>query len=200
MNCSSKQRVPLKLYTTRLAKKVVKGFISDSCNVMRSLRSRLIENDVVDFSYGCAAHPINNLVEDLLKLDPFKVALKQAMFLSKSIKYQGLLSKVFAAVCKRSLDKALVMVLFSPSRWSSVNYMFQRLRMVMRPMMEMPMAVMMDKAELRIDASFVLPPAVSDIMGSTQSWEQVELSAKVFDPMCKCRGVLESDSATCSTA
>ena len=71
--------------------------------------------------------PNYNLVVDLLKVEPFKTFLKQAMFLSKAVKYQVLLSKIFSVICKRSLGVALVMVQFSPSRWSSVNYMFQRL-------------------------------------------------------------------------
>ena len=39
--------------------------------------------------------PNYNLVVDLLKVETFKTFLKQAMFLSKAVKYQGLLSKSF---------------------------------------------------------------------------------------------------------
>ena len=131
---------------------------------MRCLRAKLVEKNVVDFSYGCAAHSIDNLVKDLLKVEPFKTFLKQAMFLSKAVKYQVLLSKIFSVICKRSLGVALVMVQFSPSRWSSVNYMFQRLQTVMWPMSEMPLAVQTEKEQLGIDPSFSLPPVVAEIM------------------------------------
>ena len=68
-----------------VVQQVVNGFISDSCNVMRCHQAKLVEENVVDLSYGCAAHPINNLVEDLLKVEPFKTFLKHAMFLSKAV-------------------------------------------------------------------------------------------------------------------
>ena len=85
--------------------------------------------------------PNYNLVVDLLKVETFKTFLKQATFLSKAVKYQGLLSKIFSVICKQSLVLALIIVLFSPSRWSSVKNMFQCLRTAMRPMSEMPLAV-----------------------------------------------------------
>ena len=124
-----------------VGQKVVNGSISDSCNVTRCLRDKLVEEYVVEFSYGCAAHPINNLVEDLIKVEPFRIFHKQTMFLFKVVKYQGRLSKTFSVICKRSLGVAPFMNLFSTSSWSSVNYMFQRLQTVMWPMSEMPLAV-----------------------------------------------------------
>ena len=66
------------------------GFISDSCNMMRCLRAKLVKENMVDFLSGCSAHPIYNLVEELLKVEPFQTFLKHAMPLSKAGKYQGL--------------------------------------------------------------------------------------------------------------
>ena len=84
---------------------------------MRCLRAKLVEEIVVDYSYGWAAHPVNNLVKDLVKkVEPFQTFLQQAMSLAEAVKYRGFLSKIFSVISKRSLGVALVMVLLSPSR------------------------------------------------------------------------------------
>uniref|UniRef100_M4BS14 DUF659 domain-containing protein n=1 Tax=Hyaloperonospora arabidopsidis (strain Emoy2) TaxID=559515 RepID=M4BS14_HYAAE len=183
-----------------VGQKVVNGSISDSCNVTRCLRDKLVEEYVVEFSYGCAAHPINNLVEDLIKVAPFKIFHKQTMFLSKVVKYQGRLSKTFSVICKRSLGVELIVLLLSPSCWRSVNYMFQCLRNVMRPMSEMPLAIRTEKEQLGIDPSFSLPPAFAEIMRDDLFWEGDALSADLLGPLFKCIGVLESYSVTMRTS
>jgi hypothetical protein len=173
-----------------LGKDVVTAFISDSCNVMRSLRRNLLEKRHFDYTYGCGAHSLNNLCEDLLKLDSFKEILKSALFVSKSTRNQSLLSKIYSSICEDLLGKVLAMVLYSASRWSSVNYMFCRLKRVKRPITALPMAIENEKTERGIDESYALPAAFGAIVVNSQFWRSVNFSIDVFDPICKCIGVL----------
>jgi hypothetical protein len=71
---------------------------------------------IIDYAYGCGAHPINNFCEDLLKLEPYKETLRDALFVSKTIKGQGLLSKIYNVLCIEILRKPKGMVLYSASR------------------------------------------------------------------------------------
>jgi hypothetical protein len=178
---------------------VVFGFLSDSCNLMRSVRRNLFENAHVVFEYGCGAHPLSNFCEDIVKLDSIKSILRQALYVSKCIKHQGLLNKIFSEICLEMLGFSYAMVLYSASRWSSVNLMFCRLKLVKRPISALPMTVMNEKEERSIDDSYELPAEFALTIASAQFWRDVNQSLSIFDPICKCLGVLESDSSTMST-
>ncbi|KAI9990487.1 hypothetical protein PInf_021510 [Phytophthora infestans] len=75
------------------------------------------------------------------------------------------------------------MVLYSASRWSSVNYMFQRLAKVKRPMTAVVTAVMNEKVERNIDPSYQLPSEFTSIVMDPQFWGNVSWHVKVFDPI-----------------
>jgi hypothetical protein len=70
------------------------AFLSDSCNLMRSVRRNLFENNHVVFEYGCGARPLNNLCEDIVKLASIKPILRASVYVAKCIKHQKLLNKV----------------------------------------------------------------------------------------------------------
>lgn len=183
-----------------VGRSVVCGFISDSCNVMKALRRCLLSRKMVDFAYGCGSHPLNNLCEDILKMDTHKETMKHALFVSKTIKNQGLLNKIYSSLCQESIGKVLSMVLYSASRWSSINYMFCRLKRVKRPIMSLPLVIANEKTEREIDLTYELPPSFSAIVTRSGFWNGVEASISIFDPICKCLGAMESDTATMSTA
>jgi hypothetical protein len=183
-----------------VGKHLVHGFMCDSCNVMRALRLNLVTNDHVDFAYGCGTHPLSNICEDILELPTMKEAMKEALFVSKTIKNQGLLNKIYSILCKEMLGKIHAMILYSASRWSTINYMFCRLKHTKRPISSLPMVVANEKTERGIDESYELPQALANVVIRSSFWRNVDRSISVFDPICKCIGVIESDSATMSTA
>ena len=117
---------------------VVDGFMSDSCNAMRALRRELRQCNLVVWEYGCASHSLNNFCEVILYLPDFKCKLRRGLFLSKSIKDNGMVGKVFRALSLELFGKAYAMVLYSVSRWSSVNYMFLRLKKVKLAITRLP--------------------------------------------------------------
>lgn len=60
--------------------------------------------------------------------------IKRALFLSKSVKNNGFISKFFQRVCEQRLRKVYKMVLYSNTRSSSINNMFRRMSSVKEPM------------------------------------------------------------------
>ena len=42
--------------------------MTNSPNVNRSARTKLLEADVFSFAYGCAAHALSNLCRDIIKM------------------------------------------------------------------------------------------------------------------------------------
>ncbi|KAF4145216.1 hypothetical protein GN958_ATG05570 [Phytophthora infestans] len=185
---------------TYLDRPVVFAFVSDSCNLMRAVRKSLQDHNSVAFAYGCGAHALNNFCEDIVKNPGVKAFVRNTVYLSKIVKNTGLLNKIFSSLCFDFLQRQYTMVLYSASRWSSVNYMFQRLAKVKRPMTAVVTAVMNEKVERNIDPSYQLPSEFTSIVMDPQFWGNVSWHVKVFDPICKCIGVMESNSATMSTA
>lgn len=92
------------------------------------------------------------------------------------------------------------MVLYSASRWSSVNFMFLRLKKVKLAITRLPSCVMNEKEERGIDETFELPSELAAVAVDPTFWKGVERCIAVFDPICKCLGILESDTSTMATA
>ncbi|KAE8956558.1 hypothetical protein PR001_g31693, partial [Phytophthora rubi] len=137
--------------------KRVFAFVSDSCNLMRAVRTLLYNEGVVRLTYGCSAHALNNFCQDIAKLTSMKTGIRRAVFISKTIKNQNLLSKIFSELYKELVGKSYAMVLYSASRWSSVNLMFVRLRRVKRAITGVVSAVLNEKEERAIDEAYELP-------------------------------------------
>jgi len=108
-------------------------------------------------------------------------------------------SKIFGHLCRESLHRLLSMVLYSPTRWSSTNYMFCRLRRCKRPLMGLPFAVANERYERGIDFDYSLPPALVDTVTSTTFWRGVDSAIALLDPICKALGALEGNSASMAT-
>lgn len=175
------------------------AFISDSCNLMRAVRTKLFNHGTVQLTYGCSAHALNNFCEDIAKIASVKESIRRGVYVSKTIKNQNLLNKIFNMLCIEMVGKPYAMVLYSASRWSSINYMFVRLKKVKRAVTGVVSAVVNEKDERQIDETFHLPTDfVSTVMDGT-FWRSVATSVSVFDPICKSIGILENNSASLGT-
>jgi hypothetical protein len=183
-----------------IGRRLVTALISDSCNTMCLLRTTLVDTGVVTYAYGCAAHPLHNLCEDLIKIPLTKAIFTSSVFISKRIRNQGLCNKIFSSVCTELLGKPLAMVLYSATRLSSTNYMFCRLRRCKRPLMALPTVVENEKPERGIDLDYALPVELAAKLVDSSFWRGVDDVILLFDPICKALGVLEGDAATMSTA
>ncbi|KAE9220734.1 hypothetical protein PF004_g13241 [Phytophthora fragariae] len=176
--------------------KRVFAFVSDSCNLMRAVRTLLYNEGVVRLTYGCSAHALNNFCEDIAKLTSMKTGIRRAGFISKTIKNQNLLSKIFSELSKELVGKSYAMVLYSASRWSSVNLMFVRLRHVKRAITGVVSAFLNEKEERAIDEAYELPAEFVTTVMDGSFWRSISTSVSIFDPICKCIGVLENNSAS----
>ena len=92
------------------------------------------------------------------------------------------------------------MVMYSASRWSSVNYMFLRLKKVKLAITRLPSCVMNEKDERDIDETYELPSELAAVAIDPTFWKGVDRYIAIFDPICKCLGILESDTSTMATA
>lgn len=179
--------------------KCVSNFVSDSCNGMRDVRKKLQEKQLVRWAYGCAAHSLNNFTEDIAKL-LFKNVIKKCVFMVKTIKNTGMVRKIFDKLCTEKFQRNFSLPLYSKTRWSSVNYMLQRLLQVRSVVSYLPHALLHEHEKYEIDQSFELPKALSDTVVDPGMWKEIEAANNIFNLICQCIGELESENATMSTA
>jgi hypothetical protein len=149
-----------------VGKKLVRSFISDSFNVMRAVRRSLVDNHTVDFAYGCAANALNNIFEDIVKTKAVKESVRRAMFIAVSIKNDHLLREIYESLAKEDLGKKCAIMLYSSSRWSSINHMLVRLSQV-------------KKASLSIDAAVTSERRRSLYLMSFNGWRKILTSGRM---------------------
>ncbi|XXQ39674.1 BED-type domain-containing protein [Plasmodiophora brassicae] len=93
---------------------------TDSPNVMRALRRKLLESDLFSFAYGCAPHALNNLVNDVIKLPKPKKVLSMNVFTVSKVNAVHLLRSAYDVICREKFNgKTYSLFLFTKSRWSS---------------------------------------------------------------------------------
>lgn len=177
----------------------IRSFISDSCNLMVRVRNELVEEKRVDWAYGCVAHALNNFCEDIGKLK-FSTVLKEALFVSKTIRNKHLLRKLYEVLCEEKLGKPYAMVLYSKTRWSSVNFMLQRVLETKSVLAHIPLSVVADLERLKLDEDIDVPQELTQLVTSKQFWDRVQQASLAYDPICTCIGVCESDTSTMATA
>lgn len=105
------------------------SFESDRCNGMRDVRKMMMEENVVKWAYGCVTHFLNNYCEDRCR-ECVSGAVQEALFVYKAVRGSNMVRKVLEALCIDKLNVVYFLVLYSKSRWSSINLMFQDLLQV----------------------------------------------------------------------
>lgn len=116
--------------------------------MMRDVRKTLLEEKKVRFSYGCAAHELHNLSMDIGKLRLFATAVKNAVYVCKTERNTGLVLKLYDNLCIEKEGRFFSMKLFSSSRWTSFNEMFNLLLKV-RPVMNLMSHLLLNERKKR---------------------------------------------------
>lgn len=83
------------------------AFISYSCNGMRDVIHKLLQQKVFMWVSGCDTHCIQNLSLDLVKMPEFSSVIKNAMFVSKTVKNVGIIRKMFYVICNENLVRLM---------------------------------------------------------------------------------------------
>lgn len=198
-NVVKKLEDTIKRLHEKVGMKCISSFVSDSCNGMRDVRKTLQEKNLVRWSYGCAAHCLNNFSEDIGK-NLFKDVIKKCVFIMKTIKNNGMLRKIFDKICMEKHKRTFSLPLYCKTRWSSVNYMLMRLLQLRSVVSFIPHALLHERNTYGIDESYCLPPALSAVVLDPDVWKQAEAAHGVFHHICQCIGCLEADEATMATA
>lgn len=132
------------------------AFISDvsnsMCGVCRSLHEKTVQ-----YAYGCSVCCDNNLTPYLSKLSIFPTTIKDAFYISKNVINVGTICKIFELLCQEGPGKILLMVLYSPTRWSSVNYMFTRILNVRSVFLEINHELHAERDKWAVDPDYQLP-------------------------------------------
>lgn len=90
------------------------------------------------------------------------------------------------------------MVLYSPSRWTSLKYSF-KLLITVRPVHAYMNHVLMNERDSRkVSTKLELPKSLESIISERYFWKGFINASETFDPMCMCIVFLDSD--TCSKA
>lgn len=105
----------------------VTNYISENCNGMRYMRKKFAEQKEVKWQYGCAPNCLTTFTEETGRL-LFKGEIKVSVSISKTIKNTGMIPKLFDLLCKETFVNTLDLPFFSKTRWSSINYMFSKLK------------------------------------------------------------------------
>lgn len=73
------------------------SFVSDFCNLTQSMHAKLLVQNAVKWAYGCVAHALNNLCENIAKTK-FGAALNQGMLVSITMRFQNLLRRMLVTI------------------------------------------------------------------------------------------------------
>jgi hypothetical protein len=167
---------------------------------MRAVRRLLVENQTVDFSYGCAAHALNNGCEDIVKTPAIKESVWMPLYVATTIKNSRSLRKNYESLAKELVGKEYATVLYCSTRWSSVNHMFLRLNQVKDATISIRGVGSADRNPGQIETAFTAPGELSRLTKDPAFWKRIDHALRVFDPTCKMIGILECNSATMAIA
>jgi len=94
------------------------GFVTDSPNVNRSARTKLLEADAFSFAYGCAAHAMSNLCRDIAKLPSVLLAVAFCTMLATFFHGHHLLRAHLIKEQEKETPRPPTMKLFWPTRYT----------------------------------------------------------------------------------
>lgn len=166
---------------------------SDSPSVMSKLRRDCLASNEFMFAYGCAPHAIHNLCMDLVKhFAGIKLALKEVLFMVKTLKSSHLLLQLFDKLCIEKYKTTYVLILFTKTRWGTVYYSAQRAAKVKAACAALPGEIL--NSDLDIDMCENLKKLVTD----PAYWKRVASMEALFKTIASCLTYLEGDEATFS--
>jgi hypothetical protein len=169
-------------------------FCSDSPSVMVKLRKDCLATNEFTFAYGCAPHAIHNLCMDLIKHFPgVKLALKQILFMVKTMKSSHLLLQLFDKLCIEKYKKVYTLILFTKTRWGTVFFAAQRAHKVKAACAALPSEIL--NSDLDIDICDKLKQLLTD----QTYWKGVAAMEALFKTISSCLAYLEGDEATFSS-
>lgn len=131
---------------------------------MRVMRRKQLEQKVIPWEYGCSTHYLHSLSSEIGPLEPFKSIVKDDLYVSKTVKYTGMVRKLYEQICEEKFAKMFTMVFFSLTRWKTYNIMIQQLLRSRPALTLMSHALQNERKQRQIDPTFNLPSRLDDIL------------------------------------
>ena len=165
----------------------ISAVVSDNAANMRSAWAIIQEKYDHIFCYGCVAHGLHLLANDLCAVDSISKLVIRAKEIVKLVKYKHVPHAVFERVQRDHLKngKPLQLLMPSATRWGTVAAMLQRLIHVQKSLQYMVM-------EEEVDA-VVTGPVKTDILDSSVFWVQLKKLHSLMQPFADAIRRIESD-------
>lgn len=167
---------------------------SDSPSVMTKLRRISVQSGHFVFAFGCASHGTHNLCMDIINQGLPKVVLSTVVFMVKGITNVHLLSTMYDVVCRQKLGKEYVLILFTPSRWTTSTYALARMLKVKPVLTAMPHMIDFEDQFRHVAITDVLRSHLTDL----DLWQNIKNLHDLLIPLNAVTGHLEGDSSTFS--
>lgn len=117
------------------------------------MRAKLLVHKAVKWVSSCVTHALNSFCEDLEKVK-FGTVLQQGLFVSKTLRFQILLHRLFDTICEETIGKRYTMVLYFKMGWFSIDVMVCRLNHTKWALVYLPPSLIYEGERLKIGSRF----------------------------------------------
>ncbi|KAI0562918.1 hypothetical protein FGB62_49g225 [Gracilaria domingensis] len=133
---------------------------------------------------------------DIGKIAALPLTIKDALYVSKTVKNVGLVGKIYESICLEKLQNVYTMLLFSPTQLTTVNLMLSRLLKVQSVLTYLPYASVNERTQRNNDESFEMYEDLTVLLSGKSFRSRVREAYFLFNPLPTFIGLLESTSAT----
>jgi len=161
------------------------GVVTDNAKNMKKAWILITEKYPHITSYGCVAHGLNLLINDIIKMNSLKDIINDGKDIVNNIKRGHITSAAF--LDKRNANSSTSMALLLPvvTRWGSVVVFFKSLLVNKQIIRSMNVDEIVEKD---------LKPNVKKTISSSNFWKKVEFFYSLMNPVAKWITKIESDT------
>lgn len=164
------------------------AIITDNASNMKAAWKEISKEYPHIACIGCASHCLNLLINDIMKLSPFKTTLNDCKSVIKYIKNKHVILAFFEKTQKEKYGQSVKSLkLPSNTRWGAAVLMFE--------------SFLSNKEALQatvISQELTIDRAIKNIILEDETWNSVEAAYNILSPIAKAIIQAESDSATLS--
>ncbi|CAI6369789.1 unnamed protein product [Macrosiphum euphorbiae] len=161
------------------------GVVTDNAKNMKKAWTLITEKYPHITSYGCVAHGLNLLINDIIKINSLTDIINDGKDIVNNIKRGHITSAAF--LDKRNANSSTSMALSLPvvTRWGSVVVFFKSLLVNKQIIRSMNVDEIVEKD---------LKPNVKKTISSSNFWKKVEFFYSLMNPVAKWITKIESDT------
>ena len=168
------------------------GIVTDSPNVNRSARTKVLEADVFSFAYRCAAHALSNLCRDIIKMPAVLRVVSFCTVLAEFF-HKHLLPRAHLIKQQQTeTPQPPTLKLFSPTMWTETASL---LTSVLKNRGSITTVLL--KAKQRV-INMDFPPFLFDLVMESDNWDNVAQWEPVLCTLSAITNYLQADTTPLS--